>query len=150
MANKVNVVICGEVITLKSNEEEAHLHRIARYIDRKLADLMATNANASINERIRTLLIALNVGDDYFKTLDSLARCNAQHERYVQELGRMQQEYALLKEKFYELQGELSLTKAELDTLVAEIEKKHQGESSKLLTLPGRKKSESAVKKWKN
>ena len=116
MSNKVNVVICGEVITLKSNEEEAHLQRIARYIDRKLADLSATNANASINERIRTLLIALNVADDYFKASDSLARTNAMNEKYVHELGRMQQEYTLLKEKFHELQGELALAKAELES----------------------------------
>jgi len=116
MANRVDVVICGEVITLKSNEEEAHLQRIARYIDRKLAELTATNANASINERIRTLLIALNVADDYFKASDSLARTNAVNEKYVHELGRMQQEYALLKEKFYELQGELTLARAELES----------------------------------
>ncbi|MCL2377919.1 MAG: cell division protein ZapA [Defluviitaleaceae bacterium] len=116
MANKVDVVICGEVITLKSNEEEAHLQRIARYIDRKLADLTAANATASINERIRTLLIALNVADDYFKASDNLARTNAMNEKYVHELGRMQQEYALLKEKFHELQGELALAKAELES----------------------------------
>ena len=115
MSNKVNVVICGEVITLKSSEEEAHLQRIARYIDRKLEEISTTNANASINERIRTLLIAVNVADDYFKASDNLARTNAMNEKYVHELGRMQQEYAMLKEKFHELQGELALTKAELE-----------------------------------
>ena len=120
--NKIDVVICGEVITLKSEEEEAHLQRVARYIDRKLAELTAVNANASINERIRTLLIALNVADDYFKASDALARANAQQEKYVNELGRMQQEYALLKEKFYELQGELALARSELDTFISEFD----------------------------
>ena len=146
MANKVDVVICGEVITLKSNEEEAHLQRIARYIDRKLADLTASNANASINERIRTLLIALNVADDYFKAADSLARINAQHEKYVNELGRMQQEYAMLKDKFYELQGELALTKAELESFVSEVENEKTGEGTRLLTLPGSNKRKAAVR----
>ena len=122
MANKVNVVICGEVITLKSDEEEAHLQRIARYIDRKMEELMEANPNASINERIRTLLIALNVADDYFKTADALARANAQQDKYVNELGRMQQEYALLKEKFYEIQGELALARSELDTFISEFD----------------------------
>ena len=146
MANKVDVVICGEVITLKSNEEEAHLQRIARYIDRKLADLTASNANASINERIRTLLIALNVADDYFKTADNLARVNAQHEKYVNELGRMQQEYAMLKDKFHELQGELALTKAELENFISEFENEKPGEGTRLLTLPGSNKRKAAVR----
>jgi len=140
MANKIDVVICGEVITLKSNEEEAHLQRIARYIDRKLAELTATNANASINERIRTLLIALNVADDYFKASDSLARTNAMQEKYVNELARMQQEYTLLKEKFYELQGELTHTKAELESFVTEFDHNFPREGVNVLTLPRKKK----------
>ncbi|MCL2406020.1 MAG: cell division protein ZapA [Defluviitaleaceae bacterium] len=133
--NKVDVVICGEVITLKSNEEEAHLQRIARYIDRKLVELSETNASASINERVRTLLIALNVADDYFKASDSLARTKATNEKYVHELGRMQQEYAMLKEKFHEMQAELALTKAKLDSFVAEYEKHHAKDGANVLPL---------------
>ena len=146
MANKVDVVICGEVITLKSNEEEAHLQRIARYIDRKLAELTATNANASINERIRTLLIALNVADDYFKATDSLARTNAMHEKYVNELARMQQEYTLLKERFHELQGELTLTKAELESFVTEFDSNYPREGINVLALPRDKKRKASVR----
>ena len=134
MARKVDVVICGEVITLRSDEEEAHLQRIARYIDRKLVELTAANANASINERIRTLLIALNVADDYFKTADALARANNQREKYASELGRMQQEYALLKEKFHELQGELALTRSELDAFIDD------DGGTNIITIPGANK----------
>ena len=146
MANKVDVVICGEVITLKSNEEEAHLQRIARYIDRKLAELTATNANASINERIRTLLIALNVADDYFKASDSLARTKAMQEKYVNELARMQQEYALLKERFHELQGELTHTKAELESFVTEFDTNYPREGVNVLTLPRENKRKATVR----
>ena len=124
MANKVDVVICGEVITLKSNEEEAHLQRIARYIDHKMAELMAVNANASINEKIRTLLIAVNVADDYFKAADKLARTGAEHEKYINEVGRMQQENLLLKEKLYELQAELTRTRAEYEAFILEFDKR--------------------------
>jgi len=146
MANKVDVVICGEVITLKSNDEEAHLQRIARYIDRKLAELTAANANASINERIRTLLIAVNVADDYFKATDSLARLNAMHDKYVNELGRMQQEYALLKERFHELQGELTHTKAELESFVTEYDSNYPREGINILTLPRDNKRKATVR----
>jgi len=136
MPNKVDVVICGEVITLKSNEEEAHLQRIARYIDRKLAELTETNAHASIDERIRTLLIAVNVADDYFKAADNLARTNAQNEVYLHELGLVQEEYALLKEKFHELQHELILTKSERDSLEREFNKPHTKDGTNVRPLP--------------
>ena len=135
MANKVDVVICGEVITLKSNEEEAHLQRIARYIDQKMAGLMAANATASINEKIRTLLIAVNVADDYFKTADSLARTNAEHEKYINEIGRMHQENILLKEKLYELQAELTRTRAEYEEFIMEFDKR-PNENANVLPLP--------------
>ena len=141
MSNKVSVVISGEVITLKSQDEEAHLQRIARYIDRKLAELSAVNATASINERTRTIFLAANIADDYFKSADGLARANARNEKYVHELGRMQEEYAMLKEKFYEIQGELTITKSELDTLVSEYNKNLPGEGGNVrpLSLPRRK-----------
>jgi len=146
MANKVDVVICGEVITLKSDEDEAHLQRIARYIDRKLAELTATNANASINERIRTLLIALNVADDYFKASDGLARTKAMQEKYVNELARMQKEYTLLKERFHELQGELTHTKAELESFVTEYDNNFPREGINVLTLPRENKRKVTVR----
>ena len=146
MSNKVDVVICGEVITLKSNEEVAHLQRIARYIDRKMAELMAANANASINERIRTLLIAVNVADDYFKATDSLARTNALQNKYVNELERMQKEYALLKERFHELQAELTHTKAELESFVTEFDSNYPREGINVLTLPRDKKRKASVR----
>jgi len=124
MANKVDVVICGEVITLKSNEEEAHLQRIARYIDQKMAEMVAANVNASINEKIRTLLISVNVADDYFKAADSLARASAEQEKYINEVGRMEQENRLLKEKLYDLQAELTRTKAEYEEFINEFDKR--------------------------
>ena len=146
MANKVEVIICGEVITLRSNEEEAHLQRIARYIDRKLTDLTAANANASFNERIRTLLIALNVADEYFKASDALARVNVEQEKYMNEIALMQEENELLQEKFYELQAELANTRAELETFISEFDTTQQNDSAKLLSLPSTKKRKATVR----
>ena len=144
--DKVKVMICGEVITLKANEDEAYLQRIARYIDQKMDNLLSMNVAASINERIRTLLIAINVADDYFKANDKLARLNAEHEKYVNEIGRMQQENMLLKEKLYELQGELIQTKSEHEALKAELESAKSGEGVNVLPLPRAEQRKAAVR----
>ena len=135
MSNRVKVVICGEVITLKSSEEEAHLQRVARYIDQKMAELTATNATASINERIRTLLIAVNVADDYFKASDKLARLGAEQEKYINEIGRMQQENTLLREKFHALQAEHARLQAEHEEYVELFGSVKQAESANVLPL---------------
>ena len=102
--NKVDAVIGGEIITLVSGENEEYMQKIARYIDRKLYEIKLMKSNASINERTRTLFIAINIADDYFKALESLRHLEEEHEKYVTELGRMQEENFLLKEKLHELQ----------------------------------------------
>jgi len=113
LARKVDVVICGKVITLKSNEEEAHLQRIARYIDQKMAELTGANTTAAIDERVRTLLIALNISNDYFKAADKLARIESTKDKFKEEIDRLQQENALLLEQFATLQTEHATLKAE-------------------------------------
>ena len=106
--NKVDVVIGGEIITLVSSEDEAYMQKLALYIDKRLAEIKSVNANASLSERTRTMFIAVNIADDYFKTLESLRRLEDEHERFVQEMGRMQEENYLLAEKMRELQGKLN------------------------------------------
>jgi len=113
LARKVDVVICGKVITLKSNEEEAHLQRIARYIDQKMAELTGANTTAAIDERVRTLLIALNISNDYFKVADKMARVEATKEKFKEEIERLQQENTLLAEQLAALQAEHDSLKAE-------------------------------------
>ena len=113
MANRVEVVFCGEVIALKSDEDEAHLQRIARYIDNKMAEIIATNVSAAVNERMRTALIAFNVADDYFKTADELEKAAAQLEQNERDIVRLQQKELLIKEKYQALQTEYARLQAE-------------------------------------
>jgi len=113
LARKVDVVICGKVITLKSNEEEAHLQRIARYIDQKMAELTGANTTAAIDERVRTLLIALNISNDYFKASDKLARIEATKDKFKEEIERLQQENNLILEQLTALQAEHATLEAE-------------------------------------
>lgn len=116
--NKVEVVIGGEIITLMSGENEDYMQKLARYIDRKLNEIKSMNSSASINERTRTLFIAVNVADDYFKTLEQLRRLESAHEKYIMEMGRMQEENFLLTEKLHDLQHQLNESRAELEAYI--------------------------------
>lgn len=116
--NKVDVVIGGEIITLVSNEHEDYMQSLARYIDKKLLEIKSMHSNASINERTRTLIIAVNVADDYFKTLEKLRRLEADHEKYIAEMGRMQEENYLLTEKLHDMQDQYNQSRAELEEYI--------------------------------
>jgi len=128
LARKVNVVICGKVITLKSNEEEAHLQRIARYIDEKMAELTGANTTAAIDERVRTLLIALNISNDYFKVSDKMARVEATKDKFKEEIERLQQENTVLLEQYSALQAEHAALKAEHEEYIEVFDRVKQQE----------------------
>ena len=87
--NKLEVSICGENITLMSEENEEHMQKVALYINRKLGEIKKFNSNASINERTRALFIAVNIADDYFKTLDQLHIQTDIKNRQEKELERL-------------------------------------------------------------
>ena len=118
MSKKVDVVIEGKVFTLVSSEEEAHLQRIARYIDAKLAEMADGESGMPLDDRVRSLLLALNISDDYFKASDRLARMDVEQEKYITELGLLQQENSLLTEQFRALQGEYTRLQKEHDQFI--------------------------------
>jgi len=70
--NRVEVVIGGEIVTLKSKEKPEYLQKLANYVDQKMRAVKAHSLHASIDDHIKALLIALNIADDYFKTKQAL------------------------------------------------------------------------------
>jgi len=145
--NKVEVVIAGEIITLKSTEEAAHLHRIAQYVDKKISEITSSSQTPVIDERVRTLLMALNIADDCFKKLDSLSALEATHKKYVKEMGRMQEENKLLQQKVNKLKEELTATRKELDDFIQNFNDEEK--SDKILTIPS-PDTRKAARQWKN
>ncbi|MDR1664364.1 MAG: cell division protein ZapA [Clostridiales bacterium] len=109
--NKVDAVIGGEIITLVSGEDEEYMQKLARYINRKLDEIKAMKTTASLNEKTKALVIALNIADDFYKTADKLTKLEGEHEKFVVEMGRMQEEINLLNEKILELQNSLERTR---------------------------------------
>jgi len=132
---RVRVRICGEDYTLRSNEDELYLQNLAHYCERKIEDLQSANATAAINERVRTHLVALNIADDYFKASAKAARMSTEQEKYINEIGRMQQENMLLRERFHELQAEHARLQAEHDAFITEFDNEKQKENANVLTL---------------
>jgi len=120
--NRVEVVIDGQIITLVSDEPEAYMQKVALYIDKKLGEIKTSKLNAPISEHLRTLLISVNIADDYFRALEKQMNLEETQDIYVSELGHMQQENALLAEKLHELQAQLSYVREQYVKEVGDLQ----------------------------
>ena len=107
MDNKVNVVISGEIFSLRSSENPDHMQRLARYVDEKLTIIKTKSMSAAIDDKARSYILALNIADDYMKSNDKLVRLDAVHKKFVAEMGRLQEENTQLKHNLRELRAEL-------------------------------------------
>jgi len=68
---KVEVSLVGQSFTVRSAKEEAHLQRIAAFVNRKFEDPRRQTRSASTHEL--ALLVALNIADELFEQKASSA-----------------------------------------------------------------------------
>jgi cell division protein ZapA len=130
--HKVEVVIGGEIITLKAGENADYLQRLARYTDKKINEIKSTKSNATIHERTRTVLIAINIADDYFKEYEKVQEFEARIKKYDSGIAEMEEENRLLKDSIMDLQGQLEQARRELEEYIANFD------NSNVVTLPQR------------
>jgi cell division protein ZapA len=64
--NIVTVKINGSEYNLKGDEREEYLHKVAGYVDKKIADVLKKNNKLSIGDA--SVLAALNIVDEKFKS----------------------------------------------------------------------------------
>lgn len=96
---KVNVVIGGEIITLTSTENPEYLQRLARYVDDKMKEVLNKSAKSTLDEKIRTLVIAFNIADDYIKTADAYRQLDERHTKYVLDTRGISEENEKLRKE---------------------------------------------------
>ena len=107
MTNKVDIVIGGKVLTIRSEESAEHVQRIAMYVSQKIDMLKAKNLSAVVDERLRTLLIALNIADDYFKVKDQFIAQEVINQNLATAAEKLEKENIVLKSQVQKLQSNL-------------------------------------------
>lgn len=65
--NNAEVLIGGKVFTLSGFESEEYLQRISTYLNHKIEDCANTEGYKKQSAETRSILLALNIADDYFK-----------------------------------------------------------------------------------
>lgn len=108
--NKTEVLIDGKIYTLSGYESEEYLQRVATYINNKLAELKKLDGYARLSQELKSILLELNVADDYFKAKNQV-------EMVEEELAQKDQELYDLKHELISIQIKLEDAAKELEAL---------------------------------
>lgn len=65
--NNAQVIIAGKVLTLSGFESEEYLQQVAAYLNGKIDDCKKIEGFSRQTVELRSILISLNIADDYFK-----------------------------------------------------------------------------------
>ena len=65
--NFTEVLIGGKVFTLSGFESEEYLQRVSTYLNHKLEECTNSEGYRKQSAETRSILLALNIADDYFK-----------------------------------------------------------------------------------
>ena len=106
--NKTEVLIDGKIYTLSGYESEEYLQRVATYINNKLAELKKLDGYARLSQELKSILLELNVADDYFKAKN--------------QVEMLEEEPAQKDQELYDLKHELISTQIKLEDAAKELE----------------------------
>lgn len=106
--NYAEVLIDGKIYTLGGAEDEHYLQRVASYINEKTSMLKKQPGFTKQGQDYQTVMVELNLADDYFKMLDEATAAKAQKEDMEREI--------------YSLKHELVTTQMKLESVLRELE----------------------------
>ncbi len=107
--NCTEVLIGGKVFTLSGFESEEYLQKVSTYLNHKIAECTSMDGYRRQSAENRSILLALNIADDYFK---------AKRQGAALELDVEQKD-----KEMYDLKHELISTQIKCDNLEQEIAK---------------------------
>ena len=91
-SNNVEVSIGGKVIILSGNESEEYLHKVTSYINNKIADLSKADSYKRTPHDMQSILLALNIADDFFKSKEQIKELEQQIENKEKDLYNIKHE----------------------------------------------------------
>lgn len=110
--NYTEVLIDGRIYTLGGMEDESYLQQVAGYISEKSARLKRQERFLKQSADYQSVMLALNIADDYFK----------EQER----ADGLAQQKSLLEKEAYSLKHELITTQMKLENALKELEAEKQ------------------------
>lgn len=108
------VIIGGKVFTLSGYESEEYLQKVASYINNKLAEYNKVDQFRRQSLDIQSVLLQLNIADDYFKAKKQISALE-------EDIEGKEKEIYDLKHELIAAQMKLESTEKNLQTLQSEL-----------------------------
>ena len=112
--NNVEVFINNKIYTICGFESDEYLQKIASYINVKYSDFKAREEYTSLTSDLKTILLEINMADDYFKAKKQSQDYLAESEDKTKEIYDLKHEVVSAQTKVENLNKELEQTKANL------------------------------------
>lgn len=106
--NYAEVLIDGSVYTLAGAEEKSYFQKVAAYINDKIEQMRSQPGFTKQSDNYQTVMVELNIADDYFKAIDRL--------------GAMERQKADMEREMYSLKHELVSTQMKLEAALRSLE----------------------------
>ncbi|AEY65800.1 cell division protein ZapA [Clostridium sp. BNL1100] len=149
--NKTEVYIYGSRYTVSGAESEEYIHKLALYVDKKMREF--SEVNSALNSGMISVLAAINIADDYFKTLDKLENITKnQHietelieKEYKQKVEELTLQIQKFKSDSVTMEEAMTSKTNELEVIKSEFEKNEKSlkEQIELLMVEAEYKDEA-------
>ena len=103
----VNVVIGNHMYNLSGYEEKEYLEKVASYINQKIDEVQELQYYKQLNTDMKTVLLELNIADDYFKARDRVMSMEAEMKQKDQKIYNLKHELVSLQVKDNEMENQL-------------------------------------------
>ena len=82
MQRAVEVKILGQKVTLRSDDEEEYIRRVAEYVDEKMREV--SQAAAPRGKYTVAMLVALNIADEYHRLKENHDTVTSRVDRLIE------------------------------------------------------------------
>lgn len=110
----IEVIINNKRYTLSGYESEEYLQKIASYINNKHNEFRNRDAYKFLDSDLKSILMQINIADDYYKTRDKIKEIEEENEAKGNEIFNLKHELISAQTKLDSAQKDIEDLKREL------------------------------------
>lgn len=124
--SKAIVRIGGLEYTIKGNEPEEYLHKVAIYVDKKMKAIEKTNFNLSTS--MLAVLTSINLADEVLKSKEELEKLHEELDTLKEEaeilndmLMKLEEENKILRDTLERYDSRQNTPKKQIDSIIYDV-----------------------------
>ncbi len=113
--NNIEVIINNKRYTLRGYESEEYLQKVASYINNKHMEFKKQDFFKSLDSEMKSVLMEINIADDYFKTRNQIKEIENDNESKSNEIFELKHELISAQTRLDAATKEIAALKQELN-----------------------------------